>query len=235
MPRTSTSFSPNPVLRMASGQTVAGTSSLPSLSALTTPFDQHTGGAPALQGLGRFIDTLDRYLRLPSTPQGFMLYLAGLTLVFTGALLQVLVAAQIMAAKIELAALESEIALIEQQNGDLIFEISRYLNFGELQVQALSMGYGPATAREYVFVEEPAPLAAAPASAAEPPAPLTPAATPPTASPATMPGDQAPWRAWSAFICLPVPSGWAQADAGAPAPPALITELSKQLERLGIR
>ena len=238
MPRTSASFSPNPALRMASGQAVAGS---PSLSTLTSPFD-HDANPAAWQGLARLIDTLDRYLRLPSTPRAFMLYLAGLILVFTGALLHVTVAAQVMAAKIELADLNRQYALIEQQNGDLIFRISRHSNVMRLQEQAAGLGYVPATEREYIFVpSESAPaMAAAPTPSTAQPAPVV---TTPSTTPVTERSGQAPWRAWSEYLGLPVrvPSGhdWAQArpadTRGDSARPDLLSELGKQLERLGIR
>jgi hypothetical protein len=222
---------------MASGQVAAGASSLSSLSTLAPPFDPHATGAsaPALPGLVRLIDTLDRALRLPSTPREFLLFLAGLVLIFTGALLHVLVAAQIMAAEIQLNALDQQAALIEQQNGELTFQIARESNIMELQAQAVSQGYGPATQREYVFVQQPAPVVAASSVPAQPLAPSTAVATTPAPSPATTPADQAPWRAWSDLLGLPAPSGWTQADAGAPARPDLFSALSEQLERLGIR
>ena len=235
MPRTSASFSPSPTLRMASGQAVVGSSSI---SALASPFDQSSPTASPWQGLGRLIDTLDRYLRLPSTPQAFMLYLAGLILIFTGALLHVMVAAQVMAAKIELAELNREYALIEQQNGDLIFQISRHSNVMRLQEQAVGLGYVPATEREYVFIPtETAPaMAAAPAPPAAQPAPVV---TTPSTMPVTERGSQAPWRAWTDYLGLPAASDWPQArpegTSGDRSRPDLLSELGRQLERFGIR
>ncbi len=236
MPRTSASFSPNPTLRMAPGQAVVGPSSI---STLAPPFDQDADPtAPAWQGLAHLIDTLDRTLRLPSTPRAFMHYMAALILVFTGALLHVVIAAQVMAAKLELAELERQDALIEQQNGDLIFRIARDFNVIRLQEKAAGQGYVPATEREYVLIPtEPAPaMAAAPAQPAAQPAPVV--TTPPT-TPVTNHGTQAPWRAWTDYLGLPAPSDWTQADASdsSRVPPGrdLLNELGKQLERFGIR
>jgi hypothetical protein len=214
---------------------------------LTTPFDSSPANPSALQGLSRLIDTLDRYLRLPSTPQAFTLYLAGLALIFIGALLHVLVAAQIMAAQIQLGGLNSEYALIEQQNGELIFNIARFLSLERIQERAVGLGFGPATERKYVLVPEalptePGPNGTPPVAAAQTaPRPVTPTAP---QGAAAVQAPHAPWAAWADFLGLPglTSLGWTQAEAGG-APfgpegasrPDLFTELSKQLERLGIR
>jgi hypothetical protein len=94
---------------------------------------------------------LDSTLRLPSTPRAFSVYLLGLIIVFTGAFMHVLVAAQIMQAEFRLSQLQEEYRSLEQQNGDIIFQIARDTNMARLHERVLAQGYVPVQEREYIF------------------------------------------------------------------------------------
>lgn len=106
----------------------------------------------ALNRLQQVIGLLDSTLRLPNNPRAFMVYLLGLVIVFAGAFMHVLVSAQIMQAEFTLSQLQQEYSAIEQQNGDIIFQIARDTNMARLQQRVLDEGYVPVQEREYVFV-----------------------------------------------------------------------------------
>jgi hypothetical protein len=119
------------------------------------PAFDNNGVDPAQASLNRLqqvIGLLDNTLRLPNTPRAFAVYLLGLIIVFAGAFLHVLVAAQIMQAEFTLGQLKEEFSAIEQQNGDIIFKIARDTNMARLHQRVLEEGYVPVQEREYIFV-----------------------------------------------------------------------------------
>jgi hypothetical protein len=106
----------------------------------------------SLNRLQQIIGFLDGTLRLPNNPRAFMVYLVGLAIIFAGAFMHVLIAAQIMQAEYTLSQLQEEFRAIEQQNGDIIFQIARDTNMARLQERVVAEGYVPVQEREYVFV-----------------------------------------------------------------------------------
>jgi hypothetical protein len=148
MPQTSSHFSSNPSLQISPMSVSSPLASIPS-------FDNNgvdTQGS--LNRLQQIIGLLDSTLRLPSTPRAFMVYLLGLAIVLAGAFLHILVAAQIMQAEFTLAQLQEEYRAIEQQNGDIIFQIARDTNMARLHERVVSQGYGPVQEREYVIARK---------------------------------------------------------------------------------
>lgn len=151
MPQSSSHFSSNPGLNI----TPMPMPTMPGSPLAAIPSFDNKGIDPAQASLNRLqqlIGFLDSTLRLPSTPRAFMVYLLGLAIVFTGAFLHVLVAAQIMQAEFTLSKLQEEYRAIEQQNGDIIFRIARDSNMARLHERVVAQGYGPAETREYLFV-----------------------------------------------------------------------------------
>jgi hypothetical protein len=148
MHQPSTHFSSNPSLQISS------MSVSPPLSVASIPSFDQDGLDPqvSLNRLQQLIGVLDSSLRLPNTPRAFMIYLAGLAIVFAGAFLHVLVAAQIMQAEFTLSRLQEEYRAIEQQNGDIIFQIARETNMARLQERIIAQGYEPVRDREYIFL-----------------------------------------------------------------------------------
>jgi hypothetical protein len=106
----------------------------------------------SLNRLQQMIGFLDSTLRLPNNPRAFMVYLVGLAIVFAGAFMHVLIAAQIMQAEFTLSQLQDEFRAIEQQNGDIIFQIARDTNMARLQERVVAEGYVTVQEREYVYV-----------------------------------------------------------------------------------
>jgi hypothetical protein len=148
MHQSSSHFSSNPSLQISSMPTSP-------LSVQSIPAFSNDGLDPTQASLNRLqplIDQLDSSLRLPNNPRAFMVYLLGLMIVFAGGFLHVLIAAQIMQAEFTLNQLQEEYRAIEQQNGDIIFQIARDTNIARLQERVLAQGYVPVQEREYVFV-----------------------------------------------------------------------------------
>jgi hypothetical protein len=106
----------------------------------------------SLNRLQQMIGFLDNTLRLPSNPRAFMVYIVGLAIVFAGAFMHVLIAAQIMQAEYTLGQLQQEFRAIEQQNGDIIFQIARDTNMARLHERVVTEGYVPVQERDYVYV-----------------------------------------------------------------------------------
>lgn len=203
MHQPSTSFSSSTPLRIASGQSGASSFVVPGVRPFA-PYDDN-GLDPAAESLSRlheWIGLLDRYLRLPNSFQSFSVYLLGLALVFVGATLHVMVAAQIMQAKYELADLKREYAAVEQQNSELIFIISRDTNLNRIRERALAMGYVPITDREYVVLQDNAKQAAAADQKAQVPqygaAPVQAQVSEPVQAAAS--ADATPLRQWERFL-----------------------------------
>jgi hypothetical protein len=151
--QSSSHFSSNPSLQI-SPMSASSQLASPKLSVTALPsFDADAlDPTQSLNRLQQIIDLLDSSLRLPNNPRAFMTYLLGLIIVFAGAFVHVLMAAQIMQAEFTLAQLQEEYRAIEQQNGDIIFQIARDSNMNRLQERVLAQGYVQVEEREYVFV-----------------------------------------------------------------------------------
>lgn len=187
MHQTSTRFTPNPGMSLSpmrnSGSAPLSAAALPSFDA--DGLDTQV----SLNRLEQIIGFLDKSLRLPDNPRTFSIYLAALMVIFAGAFMHVLVAAQITQARYKLGELDQEYMVIEQENGDLIFKIADASNLARLYTQATAQGYGLPESREFVFLE--------PEVAALPAAEI--AAVEPAPAPVEVPVDQAPLQSWRDF------------------------------------
>jgi hypothetical protein len=126
------------------------------LSAAALPsFDPDTL-SPTRNRIARIIGFLDNSLRLPDNPRAFGLYLVALLVIFIGAFLHVLMAAQIMQTRYTLSSLEREHVNLERENGNLVYVISTYLNQGRLYTEAGNQGYITPELRTFVVREAPA-------------------------------------------------------------------------------
>lgn len=123
-----------------------------SVSSAMPAFDSTGMDQVSLTRLQQVIGLLDSSLRLPDNPRAFMVYFLGLVIVFAGAFMHVMISAQIMQAEFTLSQLQEEYLAIEQQNGDIIFQIARDTNMARLQERVIQSGYVPVQEREYVFV-----------------------------------------------------------------------------------
>ena len=122
---------------------------------------------PSIDRMGGAIDVLDRSIPLPGSPRSFLFYLSVLSLIATGMLLHVLLAAQILQARVEVQQLKEVHGSIQNQNAELVWEIARKTNLEHIQQVAYASGYRPTNRRQYVVMpaavnQSPAQAAAAP-------------------------------------------------------------------------
>ncbi len=161
MPKTSTRsrltlFSPLPSssLRVISSEIAVASSPArvaPSRIALHPARPPQPVSQP-LSKLLKSFDSFEHFTWLPNSAHAFVLYVAGLTLIFAGLFIHVFLSAQILEAQVKLTQLKSEQALLERQNGELIWQIARETNLGRLQQRIVAQGYVPVTDRQYVTI-----------------------------------------------------------------------------------
>ena len=140
----SSNFTSTPSLHVSKMSVTAPLTSIPS-------FDKQGLDQASRNWLHQAINVIDSSLRLPDNPRAFGIFLLGLLIVFIGGFLQVLISAQIMQAEITLARFQEEYRVVEQQNGDLIFQIARDSNMARLYDRVVANGYVPVDEREYIF------------------------------------------------------------------------------------
>lgn len=125
-------------------------STLPSVSVDITR--NIAGSLPRLrawQGLAR----LETLLPLPRTFREYLLWLLMMAGVMALALLPVWATLQISQTQIELNGLRSQYILIEQENAQLLWEISHYTTLERVEAEAAAAGFVPALKRRYVTPE----------------------------------------------------------------------------------
>ena len=133
---------------------------------------------PSFSGAAdRLIDGLDRAIPLPTNPRSFLVYLAVLSIIAAGMLLQVSLSAQILQARVEVNRLQEVHDNIQSRNAELVWEIARRTNLEHIQQAAYAQGYRPITQRQYVYVPTepqvlPAAVEVAPAPAVSPRSPF---------------------------------------------------------------
>ncbi|MBI3959086.1 MAG: hypothetical protein HY328_09775 [Chloroflexi bacterium] len=123
-------------------------STLPSVSVDITR--NIAGSLPRLrawQGLAR-LETL-----LPRTFREYLLWLLLMAGVMALALLQVSATLQISQTQVELDDLRNQYLLIEQENAQLLWEISHYTTLERVEAEAAAAGFVPALRRRYVTPE----------------------------------------------------------------------------------
>ena len=124
-------------------------SALPSVSVDIT--QTIAGSLPRLrawQGLAR----LDQLLPLPRTFGEYLIWLLLMAAVCALALLQISVSLQISQTQAEAAQLRRQYVLAEQQNAQLLWEISHFTTLERVQSEAVAAGFVPALNRRYVSV-----------------------------------------------------------------------------------
>lgn len=146
-------------------------SPLPSVSADITR--NITGALPRVSLWPGFV-RLETLLPLPRTFREYLLLLPLIFAVTVLALLQVWTSMQISQTRLEVSSLRGQYVLKEQENAQLLWEISHFTTLERVVVEANAAGYVPALHRRYVQVEtQPAVYpdfsrdAAAPANPAE--------------------------------------------------------------------
>ncbi|GIV79550.1 MAG: hypothetical protein KatS3mg050_3944 [Litorilinea sp.] len=121
-----------------------------------------------LSPLLRQMDVAAGWLRLPDSPQAFARYVAGLSLIFLGLTLHVLLAAQILQARVELSQLQAQHERLIQENSELAWQIAAATNLDRIAQRARELGYVPAEGRTFVVLPATPAAPAIPAPVAEP-------------------------------------------------------------------
>jgi hypothetical protein len=104
--------------------------------------------------------TLKRLLRvipLPHTVKDYLLWTLIMAAVAGLVSLQVWISLQITQAEQALIVLQREYTWVEQENAELLWQISQFTQLERIQIEAQRMGYAPALKREYRWVQ-PAPV-----------------------------------------------------------------------------
>ena len=122
-------------------------SALPSVSVDIT--QTITGSLPRLrawEGLAR----LDQLLPLPRTFREYFVWLLMMAGVTALALLQISVTLQISQTQAEANLLQRQYRLLEQENAQLLWEISHFTTLERVQSEAVAAGFVPTLNRRYV-------------------------------------------------------------------------------------
>lgn len=80
---------------------------------------------------------------LPTSAQGFLIFMLGLILICTGVIVQVFLSAQVRQLDVAIATKQAEIELIEQANAEIIWSISQESNLSVMEARAKSLGFQP--------------------------------------------------------------------------------------------
>lgn len=122
-------------------------STLPSVSADIT---RNIAGSLPRMGGWRGLAGLEHSIPLPRTFQEYLVWLLAMAAVIGLALLQVWVTLQISQAQREVYLLQRQYDQIEQENAELLWEISHYTTLERVEREAAAAGFVPALKRRYV-------------------------------------------------------------------------------------
>lgn len=151
----------------------------------------------AWQGLAR----LDHLLPLPRTFREYFVWLLMMAGVTALALLQISVTLQISQTQAEANLLRRQYVLLEQENAQLLWEISHFTTLERVQSEAVATGFVPTLQRRYV--------AAAPSTA------FTPAISPEAVTAKSAAKSAVAANSQPAAVALPVIAVQDRPDAGA--------------------
>lgn len=133
-------------------------STLPSVSADIT---RNIAGSLPRMGGWRGLAQLEKSIPLPRTFQEYLVWALAMATVIGLALLQVAVTLQISQAQQEVYLLQRQYDQIEQENAELLWEISHYTTLERVEREAAAAGFVPALKRRYVEAQTAAPAPAA--------------------------------------------------------------------------
>jgi hypothetical protein len=95
---------------------------------------------------------LAQTLRLPDTWQSFLLFTLGIALACGGASLHLQLSTQILQDKLQLATLQAEERVLEEQNANLVWMVVQETELNKVKVRATALGYQPALKRNYIVI-----------------------------------------------------------------------------------
>ena len=96
-------------------------------------------------------EQLQDILQLPTTLRGLVIYTLTLALIGGALAVHVMLSVQIMAAQVQVADMERQLAWIEQTNSEITYQIARNASMAKMNRRALDQGYGYRVKRLYVY------------------------------------------------------------------------------------
>jgi len=99
---------------------------------------------------GQWLEALQPYIWLPSTPGQFLGTLAMGLLIATGLMVHVYLSVQVQVARYEVYDAREAYETVERHNAEFIYAIAQKASLTELQLRASAAGYVPVTKRSYI-------------------------------------------------------------------------------------
>jgi hypothetical protein len=97
----------------------------------------------------RVLGRLPQWIPLPRSGREYLVW-TGVLMLITGLVaLQIWLSLRIAQTQQTLNALQVEYRLVEQENAELLWQISQYTSLDRIKIEAERMGYGPTFQREY--------------------------------------------------------------------------------------
>lgn len=101
-------------------------------------------------GLWKGLHKWGNLIPLPKTWRGFLWWTLAMGLIAAMAGLHIWASLQIAQVEVKLQALQTQYTEIEQDNAELLWQISQYTSLDSIQQRAVAMGYGPTLQRTYL-------------------------------------------------------------------------------------
>ena len=99
---------------------------------------------------GDWVDSLRAAARLPSTPREFLLYSVVILMIAGALVAHLLIAVQILNARVEIQALQEQIVRVEQINSEIVYATTLTTSVDQMVARAKANGYAYTTERRYV-------------------------------------------------------------------------------------
>lgn len=105
-------------------------------------------------GVVRGLKGLPIWLPLPRTGREYLLWTAIMVALAVLITVQLWLSLQIAEADQTLAVLRAEYTVVEQENAELLWQISQYTALNRIQTEAIQVGYVPGLQREYRWASD---------------------------------------------------------------------------------
>lgn len=99
---------------------------------------------------GDWVDSLRAAARLPSTPREFLLYSVVILMIAGALAAHLLIAVQILNARVEIQELQEQIVRVEQINSEIVYATTLTTSVDQMVARAKANGYAYTTERRYV-------------------------------------------------------------------------------------
>jgi hypothetical protein len=104
-------------------------------------------------GVLRVFGRIPQWIPLPSTGREYLMWTLIMLLITGLVALQIWLSLRIAETQQTLNTLRVEYRMIEQENAELLWQISQYTSLERIKIEAERMGYGPSFQRDYRLVQ----------------------------------------------------------------------------------